>query len=107
MSIFLLWIVFCFIAGFVGSERKIGFWSTFFASLFLSPLIGLIIAFNSEKKADEELRQKALEAHQSQIEVAKYETNTSELERISNLKEKGFITEDEFNTLKEKIINPK
>lgn len=75
--------------------------------LFLSPLIGLIIAFNSEKKADEELRQKALEAHQSQIEVAKYESNTSELERISNLKEKGFITEDEFNTLKEKIINPK
>ena len=74
---------------------------------FLSPLIGLIIAFNSEKKADQKLRQKALEAHQSQIEVAKYETNTSELERISNLKEKGFITEDEFNTLKEKIINSK
>lgn len=67
----------------------------------------MISAFNSEKKADEELRQKALVAHQSQIEVAKYETNTSELERISNLKEKGFITEDEFNTLKEKIINSK
>ena len=74
---------------------------------FLSPLIGLISAFNSEKQADEEIRQKAVVAHQSQIEVAKYETNTSEIERISNLKEKGFITEDEFNTLKEKIINSK
>ncbi|EOJ1614223.1 SHOCT domain-containing protein [Campylobacter coli] len=29
---------------------------------------------------------------------------TVELERISNLKDKGIITEEEFKTMKEKII---
>ncbi len=73
---------------------------------FLSPLIGLISAFNSEKKADEELRQKALVAHQSQIEVAKYETNTSEIERISNLKEKGLSQKMNSIRLKKKSVIP-
>ncbi len=44
------WIVFCFVAGAVGNNRKIGFAGAFFLSLFLSPLLGLFITFNSDKK---------------------------------------------------------
>ena len=49
--IIITWIVFCFVAGYVGESRKIGFWSAFLLSIFLSPIVGLIVAFNSDKKA--------------------------------------------------------
>jgi hypothetical protein len=52
MGIIITWIIFCFVAGSVGEKRKIGFAKTFLLSLLLSPLIGLIIAFNSDKKTD-------------------------------------------------------
>ena len=50
MEIFLAWIIFSFVAGYVGDSRKLGFWSAFLLSIFLSPLVGLIIAFASDKK---------------------------------------------------------
>ena len=50
MEIAILWIILCFVAGAVGNDRKIGFAAAFFLSLFLSPLVGLIIVFNSDKK---------------------------------------------------------
>jgi tetratricopeptide (TPR) repeat protein len=50
MEIAILWIILCFVAGAVGSNRNIGFAGAFFLSLFLSPLVGLIIAFSSSKK---------------------------------------------------------
>jgi len=51
MGWFLTWILFSFVAAYVGNTRKIGFGSTLLLSLLLSPLIGLIIAFASDKKA--------------------------------------------------------
>ncbi len=36
--------------GFAGSDKKIGYWGTFFLSLILSPLIGLIVALVSAPK---------------------------------------------------------
>ena len=50
ITIVIFWIIFCFVVGTVGKKRKIGFAGAFFLSLFLSPLIGLIIAYNSDKK---------------------------------------------------------
>ena len=52
MEIFFGWIILSFIVGFAGSGRRIGYWSTFFLSLLLSPLIGLIFALTS-KELDE------------------------------------------------------
>jgi len=54
MEIAISWIIFSFVAGAVGANRKIGFAATFILSLLLSPLIGLILAFASpiEVKAD-------------------------------------------------------
>lgn len=48
--IIFFWIIFSLVAGSVGSKRNIGFGGAFLLSIFLSPLIGLILAFNSDKK---------------------------------------------------------
>jgi hypothetical protein len=37
MFIFLCWIGLSFLAGYIGSDRKIGFWGGFLLSIFLSP----------------------------------------------------------------------
>jgi len=43
------WLALAIVAGYVGSKRKIGFFLAFLWSILLSPLIGLIIAFASDK----------------------------------------------------------
>ena len=53
MEIFLTWIIFSLVVGFIGTTRKIGFAGAFFASIFLSPLIGLIITLVSKNKEEE------------------------------------------------------
>lgn len=50
MGIFLTWVGLSILIGFVGQNKKIGYWGTFFLSLLLSPLIGLIIALVSAEK---------------------------------------------------------
>jgi hypothetical protein len=40
--------------GYLGRNRKMGFWGYFFASLFLTPFIGGILLIVSDKKNTEE-----------------------------------------------------
>jgi hypothetical protein len=47
----IIWFVLALIIGSIGKNKKIGFAGAFFLSLLLSPLIGLIIALASSKKA--------------------------------------------------------
>ncbi len=49
---FVVYIILCFVVGTIGSSRKIGFGGAFLWSLFLSPLIGFILAVISERNAD-------------------------------------------------------
>jgi hypothetical protein len=46
---FFAWIVLSFVVASLGKNKNIGYWGTFFLSLFLSPLIGLIIALASSE----------------------------------------------------------
>ena len=39
--------ILCFVVSFAGVGKSVGYWGTFFISLILSPLIGLIIALVS------------------------------------------------------------
>lgn len=101
------WIVFSIVAGFVGSGRKIGFGWAFFWSLLLSPLIGLIIAFASDKKSDVELR--AVQEKQAEaIQVIKENSKksvTDQIKEAKDLLDSGAITEEEFDSLKKKLLN--
>ena len=54
MAIFFSWLTFSIVAAIVGKSRKIGGLSAFLLSIFLTPLVGLILAFNSEKITEKE-----------------------------------------------------
>lgn len=47
---FLLIIVLSVLVGFIGMNRKFGFWGYFFASVALTPVIGLLLVLASGKK---------------------------------------------------------
>jgi hypothetical protein len=46
----LIYAVICSVVGFMGQDRKIGFWGAFAISLITSPLIGFIIMLASPMK---------------------------------------------------------
>lgn len=48
--LFLIYVVASLCIAIIGLNRKFGFWGYFFASMLLSPLIGLVILFASDKK---------------------------------------------------------
>lgn len=52
MEIIILWIILSLVCAFVGNERKIGVFNAFLCAILLSPIIGLIIAFSSQRLTD-------------------------------------------------------
>ncbi len=42
-----------FFVGYLGRNRKMGFWGYFFASLFLTPFIGILLVIVSDKNKTE------------------------------------------------------
>lgn len=118
MGIFFGWIIFSLIVGLIGTDRKIGFFGAFLVSLILSPVIGLIITLVSKDLKDEKYKQNILKAQKSQQEALEKLSNSKskdsskisildELERLKKLKDENLISESEFQTLKDKIINSK
>ena len=115
-ELFLGWIIFSFIVGAIGDSRKIGFWGAFLASIILSPLIGLIITLVSKNKKEEEYKNNILKAQKKQQDalnriaeskpIVKNDISIiEELEKLKKLKDDGIVTEDEFLSLKKKIID--
>ena len=111
MEILLGWILFSIIVGFIGSGRSIGFAGAFFLSLFLSPLIGLIITFCSADKDQQKYQQQLLQAQKKQAETlqnmqVKQKTGSiaDELVQLQRLKETGGLTEAEYQKAKDKAL---
>tara|TARA_B100000787_G_scaffold166678_1_gene152265 strand:+ start:547 stop:1323 length:777 start_codon:yes stop_codon:yes gene_type:complete len=115
-ELFIGWLVLSFVIGFLGSSRKIGFGGAFFASLLLSPIIGLIITLVSKSNDDEEYKERTLRVQQEQQETlikmslpkpsaVSGLSIIQELEKLKNLKDGGVINEDEFLNLKKKILD--
>ena len=116
MEILALWIPLSIVAGFIGMGRKIGFWAAFFLSIFLSPIVGLIVALTSKSIEKEQYEKTMLETQQSQQEALiklsqEKQNNTSnlsiaeELDKLTKLKNDNIISEEEFQKLKDKLIN--
>lgn len=112
------WIIFSVVVGFVGSNRKVGFWGAFFLSLILSPVIGLIIALVSKDKNDEKYKNEVLKTQEAQREALEKLISTStnnieestssvadELKKMQELKESGVISKEEFDLFKSKLIH--
>lgn len=43
-----------FIIGYLGRDRKMGFWGYFFATLLLTPFVGVLLLLVSDKKKSDE-----------------------------------------------------
>jgi hypothetical protein len=41
----LAYILLCLLTGFAGSHRRMGFWGTFFLTIFITPLVMLLLLF--------------------------------------------------------------
>ena len=54
VTIPLICIFISFLFGFIGRNRKMGFWGHFFATLFLTPFIGAILLIVAGKKNEDE-----------------------------------------------------
>ena len=112
-AIIFMWIVFSFIVGAIGAGRNIGFLGSFVLSIFLSPLIGLIITLVSESKTSYNHRMQMIrkqnETNQAiknmQSAPVKTASLTDELEKLSKLKEQNLISEEDFNKAKAKLLD--
>jgi len=46
----LIYILLCLFIGFLGANRKFGFWGYFFGAMVLTPLIGILLVLASDKR---------------------------------------------------------
>ena len=53
---FAAWILWAFIVGKLGENRKFRFWGYFFASILLSPLMGLLLVLASDEKVEKKIK---------------------------------------------------
>lgn len=94
------WLVFSLLVGAIGSNRKIGFGIAFLASLFLSPIVGLIITLFSESKSSIRHKEetKRMIAHQN--EMIRRQTET-----LKKMQDPNYISEEEIEERqKEQLI---
>jgi phosphate/sulfate permease len=106
------WLIFCIIVGAIGSNRKIGFAGAFFLSLFLSPLIGLIISLFSKSKSDIAFQDELLETQKSQTQtidkllIQQEKISISdEIQKAKNLLDIGAINQEEFDKIKKRLMD--
>jgi uncharacterized membrane protein YiaA len=50
---FLVTVTVCFFIGVLGRNRKLGFWGYFFASLLLTPIIGMLLVVATDPRKEE------------------------------------------------------
>jgi len=116
MEIIVGWLGLSFVVGLVGANRRIGFWSALFLSLFLSPLIGFVLTIMSKDLKDEAYKTQLLNTQQNQqyalqrLSEAKQNESSvrsiaDEIEKLKNLRDQNLITEEEFQKLKDQLIN--
>lgn len=108
----MIWVVLSVIVGIISTDKKMGFIGGFMLSLILSPLIGFIITLFSKSLEQEKREQELLETQKEQTRLLAEKSDNSisiadELEKLATLKDKGIITESEFQLGKEKLLNTK
>lgn len=106
MGIFLSWVALSFVVGFIGQNRKIGFAGAFFLSLFLSPLVGLIVTVISKSDEQAAYEQKMLDLQQKQVEQGTRPTEYigDRLQKLKRLLDEGILTNEEYEEQRKRIL---
>lgn len=50
MYAFIIMVLLSFVVGLIGKNRKFGFWGYFFASLLVTPIIGILLVLASDPR---------------------------------------------------------
>ena len=93
---FLPYLIICIIVGIGGSGRQIGFMNSFLICVITTPIIGFIITVLSSKE-----KEPTQVYVNSDPEPGDY---INELEKLHELKEKGILTQEEFEAEKKKVL---
>jgi hypothetical protein len=108
----IIWIILCFVIAWFGEDRRVGFWGAFFWSLLLSPLIGAIITFTSERKDDIVYKEQVLETAQKQERIIQQikdsqsrPSKADEIKELKKLFDEGTLTQEEFDKGKKSILS--
>ena len=107
MPFILLWVIFCIVPAMIASGKGRSGMGFFLLSLFLSPLIGLIAALiaSPAQKPQTVIVNQSPGVVQPIPHEHIVEDHVAVLERLSGLREKGIISEEEFITEKSKLLN--
>jgi len=89
----LTWFILAILVGVYASNKGKSFLGYFFIAALLSPLVGFIIVFVSKDKTAKE-----------QSIIIEKESVSDELLKLNELKEKGILSEEEFNEQKKKLL---
>ena len=90
-----MYLCICALIGISGSNRQIGFVFSFLISILTTPIVGLIVTALSSKKI--------LKVQNSTIHERA--SLSEELVKLNELREKGILTQNEFDLQKNKILN--
>tara|TARA_B110000240_G_scaffold174295_1_gene200671 strand:- start:34 stop:315 length:282 start_codon:yes stop_codon:yes gene_type:complete len=89
----LTWFILAILVGVYASNKGKSFLGYFFIAALLSPLVGFIIVFVSKDSTAKE-----------QPIIIEKESVSDELLKLNELKEKGILSEEEFNEQKKKLL---
>lgn len=89
-----IWIGLSILVGKLSARGIIGFWIAFLVSFFTTPVTGLIVALIS-----------ILLANNKESITQSPHSVSSKMEELNKLKEKGLITDQEYQETKKKILN--
>ena len=113
MVVFFLWVFFTFLVTAVASSKGRSGCAWFFISLIISPLIAIIIIAcmgDSDEKKEKEMKQfvkiSEEERTKNQNEQTAPENNIADqLIKLADMKEKGLLTDAEYEEAKGKLLN--
>jgi Short C-terminal domain len=115
MTLLVVWVLFALLVGWLGEDRVIGFWGSFFVALLLSPLVGFIVVIFSKPLKEKELQQQTFNAQVVQNSLLAQMANgkaggqqsfsvADELEKLKKLLDSGALTQEEYQKAKGKLM---
>lgn len=105
MVFFFLWLCFAAIVGAIATDKAMGFWGGFLWSVFLSPLIGLIIVLLSKSKTQQAIEVGMINQLSQKPPMQSSKTVTEQLTELEDLKSKNLVTEAEYQKMRIKIMS--
>ena len=102
MEYVIFYLIFCAIVAMAGNGKVVGYWGVFLWSILLTPLIGFIIGTFSKSVYRRNLEN---EAYHNMANPKSQQNIASELEKLHQLKERGVMSEDEYQQAKNKLLN--